>query len=748
MIAKKNTKKRARHAPTPFLNPCDFLIFLQTQKKTMCGIIGAFNHEDATTIITAGLELIKHRGRDGCGLYDGTTLQHAHTPNDITPSPSPNQVAHVLHSIVGHASQPLLSENACLVANCEIYNWKTLCKEEHITAKNDAHLLLALLDKYGIEQTLTRIRGVYAFCYWKQDEAWLARDIIGIKPLWYANTPQGFCFASEKKALPPGARELCPRTLLRYRLATKTLDETTRPFFTIQEREHDLNAAAKTLSTLIETAVRIRIPEKKTGILFSGGLDSSLIAFLLKRSGVNCACYTVTTSQRSPVVARAKKAACLLGLDLNLITINKEDIARNLPAILGLIEDSNPVKASVAITTFFASKKAARDGNKVIFSGAGADELFAGYTRIKKERNTINKDCYSELLKTYEKNTYRDDVITMHHCLELRTPYLDTDIATYAFNLHPSLKADTTGEDKIVLRRAAHLLGLPAELCSTPKKATQYDSGTTKALTTLAKEARTTQAGFLQRIRPAPNPRLAILLSGGKDSLYAAFIMQRMNYPLTCAVILESANKDSFMFHTPNISLAKLQAESMNLPVVLQPTSGTKEEELNDLHAALKRARDQHSVEGIVTGAIASNYQRDRIEAVADRLGLKTFSPLWHTNQEQELRDLLNAGFTIILSSIAADGLDKTWLGRELTTADVDALAKLHAKNRINIAGEGGEFESLVTDCPLFTKTLRIEQARTEMENEHTGRLIITRAVLKPKNPSSEHLPLRHADTH
>ena len=119
-----------------------------------------------------------------------------------------------------------------------------------------------------------------------------------------------------------------------------------------------------------------------------------------------------------------------------------------------------------------------------------------------------------------------------------------------------------------------------------------------------------------------------------------------------------------------------------------------------------KIAKEKYKLGGIVSGALFSTYQRDRIEKICDRLGLKIFSPLWHKPQEEEMKELLANGFQFVLSAVAADGLDKKWLNRIITLDDVEKLKKLHEKNKIGIAGEGGDFESIVLDCPLFKKKI------------------------------------------
>ena len=152
--------------------------------------------------------------------------------------------------------------------------------------------------------------------------------------------------------------------------------------------------------------------------------------------------------------------------------------------------------------------------------------------------------------------------------------------------------------------------------------------------------------------------------------------------------------------------------------------------EEKDLEKALVLAKKKYKIEGIVTGALFSTYQRDRIERVADSLGLKIFSPLWHKSQEQEMQELLENEFEFILTSVAAEGLDKSWLGKKIDQTALEKLKQIHLKNRMNIAFEGGEAESLVLDCPLFEKKIEIIKAKIVMDSPCSGRLIIIKAKL------------------
>jgi diphthine-ammonia ligase len=188
----------------------------------MCGIIGVFNQENAFSLVKSGLNVIKERGRDGCGQYDGMQLVHKKTIEQLPSTASKNVVGHVLHSIVNTVFEPIKDGNSVLVANCEIYNWEELSKKYKLPSENDAALLLKLINKMGIDKALNEVRGVYAFSYWNKDEVWIARDIIGIKPLWYS-LENGFSFCSEKKALThcTSIEELNPRTILKYNISKK-----------------------------------------------------------------------------------------------------------------------------------------------------------------------------------------------------------------------------------------------------------------------------------------------------------------------------------------------------------------------------------------------------------------------------------------------------------------------------------------------------------------------------------------------
>jgi diphthine-ammonia ligase len=200
--------------------------------------------------------------------------------------------------------------------------------------------------------------------------------------------------------------------------------------------------------------------------------------------------------------------------------------------------------------------------------------------------------------------------------------------------------------------------------------------------------------------------RLGVLFSGGKDSTYAAWLAKKEGCRISCLISLWSKNKDSFMFHTPAIELTKKQAECMEIPFVVQETFGEKEEELKDLEKAIKLAIKKYKIQGIVTGAVESVYQASRVQKICNKLKIECFNPLWQKNQIEILEDLIKNKFEVIISGVAAYPLDKKWIGRKIDKKFIEEIKVLAEKYKINPAGEGGEFESLVVNCPLFKEKL------------------------------------------
>jgi diphthine-ammonia ligase len=225
--------------------------------------------------------------------------------------------------------------------------------------------------------------------------------------------------------------------------------------------------------------------------------------------------------------------------------------------------------------------------------------------------------------------------------------------------------------------------------------------------------------------------RLGVLFSGGKDSTLALHLAAEKE-EVVCLITILSTNKESFMFHTPNIDISALQAEALGLPQITKTTEGEKEKELLDLEDAIAQAARKFQIEGVVTGAIESVYQAERVQRICHRLGLWCFNPLWKHDQKALLEELLEKQFKVIISGVFAYPLDEKWLGKQIDTKLIDRLVDLQQKYGLSPSGEGGEIETTVLDAPLFKKKIEVLDFSVEAK-ENSGVFIIKQARLVSK---------------
>jgi len=224
--------------------------------------------------------------------------------------------------------------------------------------------------------------------------------------------------------------------------------------------------------------------------------------------------------------------------------------------------------------------------------------------------------------------------------------------------------------------------------------------------------------------------KLASLFSGGKDSTYAIYKAKQAGHNIICLVSIFPQSEESHLLHYPNISYTTLQSTAMNIPQIQSRINTTDaKNELEQLQNILEKAKNDYNIDGIVHGGLFSEYQRIRFETIGNNLNLKVLSPLWHIDQKNYLNELLDSKFKFIITSVTSAGLDKTWLGREITRDDIKQLEVLSAKYGFNLTFEGGEAETFVVDCPLFSSPIQIIKAN-KIWDGYRGRFEITEAVL------------------
>ena len=225
--------------------------------------------------------------------------------------------------------------------------------------------------------------------------------------------------------------------------------------------------------------------------------------------------------------------------------------------------------------------------------------------------------------------------------------------------------------------------------------------------------------------------RLGVLFSGGKDSTLALHYAVEKE-EVVCLITIVSENKESFMYHTPNIEISTLQAEALELPQITKKTQGEKEKELSELKDAIAEAEREYQMEGVVTGAVESVYQAERVQRICNHLGLWCFNPLWKHEQKALLEELLEKRFKVIVSGVFAYPLDEKWLGKQIDNNLIDRLVDLKQKYGLSPAGEGGEIETTVLDAPLFKKKIEVLDYGVEFKG-NSGVFIIKQARLISK---------------
>jgi diphthine-ammonia ligase len=225
--------------------------------------------------------------------------------------------------------------------------------------------------------------------------------------------------------------------------------------------------------------------------------------------------------------------------------------------------------------------------------------------------------------------------------------------------------------------------------------------------------------------------RLGVLFSGGKDSTLALHKAAE-KAEVACLITLISENKESYMFHTPNIDVTALQAEALGLSLIRKATEGEPEEELKDLEEAIAQAIQGFKIEGVVTGAVESVYQAARIQQICNRLGVWCLNPLWKINQKALLEEVVAEGFKTVISGVFAYPLDETWLGKQIDSEMIGQLLALSEEYGLSASGEGGEIETTVLDAPLFKKQIEVLDSEVEAHG-NSGVFRIKKARLTKK---------------
>lgn len=223
--------------------------------------------------------------------------------------------------------------------------------------------------------------------------------------------------------------------------------------------------------------------------------------------------------------------------------------------------------------------------------------------------------------------------------------------------------------------------------------------------------------------------KLGALYSGGKDSTFAVYDSMKRGHEVRMLLTMLTKNPESYMFHYPNIRFTQYQGDAMGIPVIFQETKGEKEKELKDLEKGIKRIG---GIDGLIAGGLASQYQYNRIGAIAEHMGLEMIVPYWKIDPEKYWRLILDSGFKVMIVGVACEGLGKEWLGRVIDEQSFSELRKLSEKHRFHLAFEGGEAETFVIDGPVFNKSIDVRDAET-VWNRDSGFYLFKSMALEKK---------------
>ena len=224
--------------------------------------------------------------------------------------------------------------------------------------------------------------------------------------------------------------------------------------------------------------------------------------------------------------------------------------------------------------------------------------------------------------------------------------------------------------------------------------------------------------------------KLGSLFSGGKDSTYAIYVAQKQGHEIVCLLSAFTKSEESHLLHHPNLKWTKLQSESMHIPqLTIHSNSDETADELSALEVLLHDAKEKFHIEGLVHGGIKSQFQKEKFESLCSKLKLTAVTPLWNIEPEQYMNDLLDANFDFIMTTVSSDGLDDIWLGKQISKSDIDILKHLSNKFGFNLNFEGGEAETFVVNCPLFSNLIKIKESK-KIWDGYRGRFEIVDAGL------------------
>ncbi len=490
----------------------------------MCGIAGILSKkgENVVPLVGSMLYCMVNRGPDGAGLVadDRIVKSNSISAMQLQNVSGKSALGHTRLAIVGGTcgAQPFCSCDGRILLehNGEIYNYKKirkqLVKRHKFTTMTDSEVIAHLIEDHlrknsllgAIKKTVAELDGVYALAIQdkKTGETALVRDRIGVRQLYYADTSNFVAFASERKALWKIGIKEPTRGILPGSVIIISQDGRLQSFQVADPIPQKVRIIHRTMASAVEAyrkalvdAMEKRVQDfQRIGIIFSGGIDSVLIAYLAAKMVPEVICYTGGVTGSSDI-AYARQITDRLGLKLKVCELDQEGVERLIPEVMNVIEDSNAGQVEVALPVYCSVKLAHQDGIKVMLTGQGADELFGGYSWyakvVEKEGyKMLRRHMIEDLLLLYKETLEREDKITMAHSIELREPFLDPEVIKVALatSLRLNVRGGSDSFGKHVHRKLAERLGIPGDIAYRVKEAAQHGSGMHGMLDAIARK--------------------------------------------------------------------------------------------------------------------------------------------------------------------------------------------------------------------------------------------------------------------
>ncbi len=517
----------------------------------MCGIAGLAtdNVRDLGPQLKTMLESQHHRGPDGAGVVVGRVCQRARSLGELEFEGLKGTVGlgHVRLAITGGADgvQPFQSsdERLSVLHNGEIYNfrelWSSVMGDEPLETGSDSEVICRLLEREyngdlasAVERLLPNLDGVYALAATDGRTTVIARDRVGVRQLYYSFSEGVTAFASEKKPLFAlhGSEAEINRLLPGRMMIIEPGSRQIRVFWQPEKLKTDklvtdANEAIEKYGRVLEDAIRKRVHDReRVGIIYSGGIDSFLIAHVVQKLGVPFTCYVAGRNEGSSDIDWAVRTAQDSDFPLEIKRLSAEDIDAMIPEVIETIEDHSLNQVEVAIPVFAAIRMAQEAGERVVLTGQGADELFGGYpwypTIVDREGYDSFVDrSWEDAFLLYKECLEREDKIAMAHSIELRVPYLDPEVIRCAFAIAPQHKIKK-GEDvlgKRIHRAVSVVLGVPKDVALRSKEAAQHGANVHDAFEELADRHGFT-AGLLETV--GYDPDVSVTEKLGSSSRY------------------------------------------------------------------------------------------------------------------------------------------------------------------------------------------------------------------------------------